>query len=116
MHKLLIKYISIVGVLYLFTAFMKDITISSDIDIFLFALVIFLCGLLVRPLFLVLLLPFNLFTFGLLTIFANTFTIMLADFFMSSVSIGSFINCFLLSIPVYFLNWFINSSPAQRKV
>ncbi len=110
MNKLLIKYIGITAVLFIASAFLKGLTIQSDVHIFVFALVIFASTLLIRPLLLVVLLPFNIITGGILTILANTLTIMFADFCLPFVSAGSFLNCLIISIPVYFLYFIINTA------
>jgi len=116
MNKLLIKYIGIVAVLYIASAVMKGLTIQSDVHIFIFALVIFASSLIIRPLLLVVLMPFNLLTGGILTILANTLTILFSDLFLPFVSTGGFLNCVLLSLPVYLLYFIINTasrSPRQ---
>lgn len=109
MNKLLLKYISIVGVLYLFSAIQNSFTASSDVYLFIFALVLLAVLLIIRPLLLVILLPINLICAGVFTLLANTLTIMFADFCMPGVSVGGFTSCFLLSIPVYAFNWMINN-------
>lgn len=110
MNKLLIKYIGIVAVLYITSAVMKGLTIQSDVHIFIFALVIFASSLIIRPLLLVVLMPFNLLTGGILTILANTLTILFADLFLPFVSTGGFLNCLIISIPVYLLYFVINAA------
>lgn len=110
MNKLLIKYIGIVAVLYIASAVMKGLTIQSDVHIFIFALVIFACSLIIRPLLLVVLMPFNLLTGGILTILANTLTILFSDLFLPFVSTGGFLNCVLISLPVYLLYFIINTA------
>lgn len=110
MNKLLIKYIGIVAVLYITSAVMKGLTIQSDVHIFIFALVIFASSLIIRPLLLVVLMPFNLLTGGILTILANTLTILFSDLFLPFVSTGGFLNCLIISIPVYLLYFVINAA------
>ena len=110
MNKLLIKYIGIVAVLYIASAVMKGLTIQSDVHIFIFALVIFASSLIIRPLLLVVLMPFNLLTGGILTILANTLTILFSDLFLPFVSTGGFLNCVLISLPVYLLYFIINTA------
>jgi putative membrane protein len=109
MNKLLIKYIGIVAVLYIASAVLNGLTIQSDIHIFIFALVIFASSLIIRPLLLVVIMPFNLLTGGLLTILANTLTILFSDLFLPFVSTGGFLNCLIISIPVYVLYFIINT-------
>lgn len=110
MNKLLVKYIGIVAVLYIACAVLKGVTIQSDVHIFIFALVIFASSLLIRPLLLVILLPFNMITGGILTILANTLTILFSDLFLPFVSTGSFINCLLISLPVYLVYFAVNAA------
>jgi len=116
MNKLLIKYIGIVAVLYIASAVMKGLTIQSDVHIFIFALVIFACSLIIRPLLLVVLMPFNLLTGGILTILANTLTILFSDLFLPFVSTGGFLNCVLISLPVYLLYFIINTASRSPRL
>ncbi len=116
MNKLLIKYIGIVAVLYIASAVMKGLTIQSDVHIFIFALVIFACSLIIRPLLLVVLMPFNLLTGGILTILANTLTILFSDLFLPFVSTGGFLNCVLISLPVYLLYFVINTASRSPRL
>ncbi len=116
MNKLLIKYIGIVAVLYIASAVMKGLTIQSDVHIFIFALVIFASSLIIRPLLLVVLMPFNLLTGGILTILANTLTILFSDLFLPFVSTGGFLNCVLLSLPVYLLYFIINTASRSPRL
>ena len=116
MNKLLIKYIGIVAVLYIASAVMKGLTIQSDVHIFIFALVIFACSLIIRPLLLVVLMPFNLLTGGILTILANTLTILFSDLFLPFVSTNGFLNCVLISLPVYLLYFVINTASRSPRL
>ncbi|HOE08693.1 MAG TPA: phage holin family protein [Treponemataceae bacterium] len=116
MNKLLIKYIGIVAVLYIASAVMKGLTIQSDVHIFIFALVIFASSLIIRPLLLVVLMPFNLLTGGILTILANTLTILFSDLFLPFVSTGGFLNCVLISLPVYLLYFIINTASRSPRL
>ena len=116
MNKLLIKYIGIVAVLYIASAVIKGLTIQSDVHIFIFALVIFASSLIIRPLLLVVLMPFNLLTGGILTILANTLTILFSDLFLPFVSTGGFLNCVLISLPVYLLYFIINTASRSPRL
>lgn len=109
MSKLLFKYIGIVGVLFIASAALKNVTLQTDIHVFIFAAVIFAVSLLIRPLLLVVLLPFNLITGGIFTILANALTIFISDLLLPFVSLGGFLNCLIISLPIYILYIAINT-------
>ena len=59
----------------------------------------------IKPLFILLTLPFTLFSFGIFLLFVNAFMILIADYLLQGFSVGSFWNAFLFSL----LLWLINS-------
>ena len=79
MEKQLLKLlINILG-LYVMAEIVPVIKIDGIISIILFGLVLWLVNFLVRPLLLLLALPLNLLTFGIITLFINTWMVMLTD-------------------------------------
>ena len=59
----------------------------------------------IKPLFILLTLPFTLFSFGIFLLFVNTFMILIADYLLQGFNTGGFWNAFMFSL----LLWLVNS-------
>jgi len=95
MSKLALKYMSIVATIYLLSLVIDQVTIRSTPALFAVGLVLLVINLFIKPLLLILTLPFNIITFGLFTIIVNAWTIMIADGFVPGVNMGGFLNSLL---------------------
>ncbi|MHC1723869.1 MAG: phage holin family protein [Aminipila sp.] len=95
MSKLILKYLSIVATISLLSIAMDTITIYSIPALLVLGLVLLVVNLFIKPLLLLFTLPFSIITFGLFTFVVNAWTIMIADGFVSGVSMGGFLNSLL---------------------
>lgn len=93
--KLFIKYLSIVLTIYLLSLVSGTIYIGSISSLLIMGVVLLLVNLVLRPFLLLLTLPFNLLTFGLFSFIVNAWTIMVADYFVTGISMGGFLNSLL---------------------
>lgn len=100
MSKLALKYMSIVATIYLLSLVIDKVTIRSTPALFAIGLVLLVINLFIKPLLLLLTLPFNIITFGLFTIIVNAWTIMIADGFVSGVNMGGFLNSLLAAFMI----------------
>ncbi|GLB32831.1 hypothetical protein LAD12857_47540 [Lacrimispora amygdalina] len=103
MSKLLSKYLSIVATIYLLSMAIDTITIHSIPALLVLGLVLLVVNLFIKPLILLLTLPFSIITFGLFTFVVNAWTIMIADSFVSSVNMGGFLNSLLAAFIIAIL-------------
>lgn len=103
MTKLILKYCSIVATIYLLSMAIDSITIKSIPALLVLGLVLLAVNLLIKPLLLLLTLPFSILTFGLFTFIVNAWTIMIADGFVSGVSMGGFLNSLLAAFIIAIL-------------
>ncbi len=103
MSKLLSKYLSIVATIYLLSMAIDTITIHSIPALLVLGLVLLVVNLFIKPLVLLLTLPFSIVTFGLFTFVVNAWTIMIADSFVSSVNMGGFLNSLLAAFIIAIL-------------
>jgi len=103
MSKLLSKYLSIVATIYLLSMAIDTITIHSIPALLVLGLVLLVVNLFIKPLILLLTLPFSIVTFGLFTFVVNAWTIMIADSFVSSVNMGGFLNSLLAAFIIAIL-------------
>lgn len=114
MSKLFLKYLSIIVTIYLLSFVIKTIYIENTFALFVIGLVLLIVNLILKPLLLVVTLPLNLLTLGLFSFIVNTWTIMLADHFVSGISMGGFLNsliaAFVIAIIYHLLND-INKQP-----
>jgi putative membrane protein len=67
-------------------------------------LVLSIVNLLLKPLLLLITLPFNILTLGLFSFIVNAWTIMIADHFVSRISMGGFLNSLLASFIIVILH------------
>ena len=95
MSKLILRYLSIVATIYLLSMIFDTVIIKSIPALFILGLVLFGVNLLVKPILLLVTLPFSILTFGLFSFIVNAWTIMLADAFVSGVNMGGFLHSLL---------------------
>ncbi|MFT4146108.1 MAG: phage holin family protein [Mobilitalea sp.] len=95
MSKLFLKYLSIVLTIYLLSFVIHTIQIDSTPALLIMGLVLLAVNLILKPILLLLTLPFSLLTLGLFSFIVNAWTIMIADFFVAKISMGGFLNSLL---------------------
>lgn len=90
MNKQILKLLSIIICVYIVSALFPKVEVGGAYDIIGFSLLLVLLSLLLRPLILLITLPINLFTFGLLSIVTNAGLIMLTDKMIKGININGF--------------------------
>lgn len=98
MIKLVLKYISIIFVIYILSVMLDTVSIQNISALLIMGLVLLLVNLVLKPILLAIVLPFNLLTFGAFSVVVNALTILIADGFVSGVNLGGFINCLLAAL------------------
>lgn len=114
MSKLALKYLSIVATIYFLSLIMDKVTIRSTPALFTIGLVLLMVNLFIKPLLLLLTLPFNIITFGLFTIVVNAWTIMIADGFVSGVNMGGFLNSLFAAVIIAVLQHVLRDKNKAR--
>jgi len=104
MSRLLLKYLSTVATIFLLSQAIKTIIIKDTPSLLLMGLVLLVVNLLVKPILLLLTLPFNIITFGLFSLVVNAWTIMLADLFVSGIQMNGFLNSLLAAFIIVILH------------
>ncbi|WP_041669485.1 phage holin family protein [Acetobacterium woodii] len=102
MTKLLVKYLSIILTIYLLSLIFNTIQIGSISALLIMGLVLLAVNLILKPIFLLIALPLNLLTLGLFSFIINAWTIMIADHFVTNLSIGGFFNALLAAVIIVF--------------
>jgi putative membrane protein len=92
MSKLILKYMSIIATIYLLSMVIDTIYIHDTPSLLIMGLVLLIVNLLLKPLLLLITLPFSLLTLGLFSFIVNAWTIMIADHFVSGVNMNGFLN------------------------
>lgn len=93
MSKLFFKYISIVLAIYAVSMLFDSAYVKDTVSVLSMGLVLLLVNLVLKPILLLLTLPFNLLTFGLFSFVVNALTIMVADGLVPGVHMGGFFPC-----------------------
>lgn len=114
MSKLVLKYFSIVATIYLLSFVIDTVTISSTPALLTIGLVLLVVNLFIKPLLLLLTLPFNLITFGLFTAVVNAWTIMIADGFVSGVDMGGFLNSLFAAFIIAILQHMLRDKSKRK--
>lgn len=108
MKNLLLKYLSIVVTLYSLSSIISSIRFDDLSTLLIMGLVLFFANMIIRPLLLIITLPFNLLSLGLLTFIVNAWTLMIADLLVPACSMGGFLNSFLAAFIIHILYHLIN--------
>ncbi len=104
MRKLIIKLILIIGVLYLGSEMLGIVEVLSPTSAIIFACVLLLINMTIKPILLLISLPVTVLTVGLFSLVINTWMVMLADRFVSGVTIEGFLNSLLIAVSFSLLN------------
>lgn len=104
MTKLFMKYISIILTIYLLSFVVDTIDITNIQALFIMGLVLLVVNLILKPILLLLTLPFSLLTLGLFSFIVNAWTIMIADHFVTNIRMGGFLNSLLAAFIIVFFN------------
>lgn len=109
MTKLLLKYLSIISAIFLLSTFKTTIYIYDITALLIMGFVLLIVNLFLKPVLLLIALPFNILTLGLFSFIVNAWTIMLADFFVTGIAIGGFVNSFLCAFIIGILHHLLRS-------
>ncbi len=104
MRKIILKYLSIILLIYLLSMVIDTIYISDTPALLIMGLVLLIVNLLLKPLLLLITLPFSILTLGLFTFIVNSCTIMAADHFVPGINMGGFLNSLLAAFIIVILH------------
>jgi len=109
MTRLALKYLSIILTIYLLSAILNTVYIGDTPSLLFMGLILLIVNLLLKPLLLLITLPFNILTLGLFSFVVNAWTIMLADHFVYGISMGGFLNSLLAAFIIAILHQFLRN-------
>ncbi len=104
MTKLFMKYISIILTIYLLSFVLQGIQIDSIPALLIMGLVLLAVNLILKPILLLITLPVSLLTLGLFSFIVNAWTVMIADHFVTNISMGGFLNSLLAAFIITIFN------------
>lgn len=104
MSKLFVKYVSILLAIYLLSLVSHTVYIGSIPALLIMGLVLLIVNLILKPVLLLITLPVNLLTLGLFSFIVNAWTIMIADYFVTDISMGGFLNSLLAAFLIVIFN------------
>lgn len=107
MTKLFLKYLSIISAIFLLSIYKNTIYIDDISALLIMGLVLLIVNLFLKPVLLLVTLPFSILTLGLFSFIVNAWTIMLADYFVKGITIGGFVNAFLCAFVIGILNYLL---------
>lgn len=104
MSKLFLKYLSIIFSIYVVSKILSTVYIGSVLAILVMGLVLLLVNLVIKPILLLIALPFNILTLGLFSFVVNALTIMLAAGLVPGISMGGFWSSMLVALFIVIFN------------
>ncbi len=109
--KLLIRWLVSAGALMLITyyAVIPGISVTNFYAALVAVLVLGLINALIKPIILLLTLPFTIVTLGLFTLVINTFCFWLASTFVKGFTVAGFWPAFWGALAMWVVGWFVNS-------
>jgi putative membrane protein len=78
--------------------------IGSIPALLIMGVVLLLVNLILRPILLLITLPFSLLTLGFFSFIVNAWTIMIADYFVTGIDMGGFVNSLLAAFIIVIIN------------
>ena len=103
------KYVSIILTIYLLSFVLDTIHIGSIPALLIMGLVLLVVNLILKPILLLITLPVSLLTLGLFSFIVNAWTIMIADHFVTNISMGGFLNSLLAAFIIVIFNHLFNN-------
>lgn len=100
MVKLAVKYLSIIVSIYILSMAIDTIMIYETDALLIMGVVLLIVNLVLKPILLLVTLPFNIMTLGLFGFIVNAWTIMIADHFVYGISMGGFFNSLLAALVI----------------
>lgn len=107
--RLLLRWLLSALALLAITYIVKGIVVSNFYAALVAALVLGLVNALIRPIIVVLTLPFNVITLGLFTLVINALMFWFASTLVKGFNVGGFWPAFFGAILMWVFNWFIAS-------
>lgn len=98
MAKLFFKYCSIILSIYIVSLLFNAVYIKSVYSLLFMGLILLIVNLALKPILLVIALPFNLVTFGFCSVLINALTVMIADGIVPGVDMGKFVFSLLAAL------------------
>ncbi|PKM72541.1 MAG: hypothetical protein CVU91_09140 [Firmicutes bacterium HGW-Firmicutes-16] len=104
MTKPTLKYLSIILSIYIVSLLIHSVYIGNIFSLLIMGLVLLLVNLVLKPILLLIALPFNILTLGLFSFVVNAITIMIAAGLVPGISMGGFLNSLLASLIIVIFN------------
>jgi len=111
MQKITLRFLMSIVTIYLMSLAFDSIVIEKSLALLWLALVLVIVGLILRPIMMLVLLPFSIITFGIFVVVINALIIMIADWMTPNIWIGGFINAFIIAL----IMMFIGGSQMQKE-
>lgn len=116
MYRLSLKYLCYILVIYILSFIIDTIRVDYELSILILGFVLLLVNMIIKPLLLIITLPFSIITFGLFSLVVNAWTIMLADFFVPSIELNGFFNALIAGACIVILNHTIFKPTRKDKI
>lgn len=109
MKRILLKYLVIIVSIYGLSMIVDSIRVDNVISLMFLGCSVLLVNMIIKPVLHLLALPFTVITFGLFAFVVNAWALMLADFFVPGIELGSFWNALISALVITVANHFLIS-------
>lgn len=116
MSKLILKYLSTILTIYLLSTGIDSIYIGSTNALLLLGFVLLIVNLILKPLLLIITIPFSILTLGLFSFIVNAWMIMIADYLVPSIRMGGFFNSLIAAFFIVIIHHLLRdfSKPVKK--
>ncbi|MCM1566656.1 MAG: phage holin family protein [Dehalobacter sp. 4CP] len=115
MHKWVLTCLINVLALIIASYIVPGIAVSNPLALLGAGLLLGVINLLIRPVILLLTIPFSLLTFGLFILIVNTWMVMLTAALMPGLGIHGFFAAFVTSLIVSLCNWLVKDLKEKKR-
>jgi len=113
--KLILRLLATAAIAFILAQILPGVHVNSYVTAIFFAIVLGLLNIFLKPILIILTLPFTLITFGLFLFIVNTVTVLLASNWVKGFSIDTFGWGLLFSLLLSFITALISKAEQKQK-
>lgn len=107
MSKIVVRFLAVILGLFIAEKLLDGVIIGGLGDAAIFALLLGVLNILVRPILVILTLPITILTLGIFIFILNALIFLFVDSFVSGIELGGFTSALFASLIVSTVSWFI---------
>lgn len=113
-RRIAIKFLVNGAIAYSGIIYLNMGTMNSESSLLWFCFVLLLMNMIIRPLLLVLSLPISMISFGIFSLFINTWVLQWSDAMVRGIHIEGFLNSFFMAFVIYILQIYLSKITIEK--